>query len=156
MRNCAYLICHIITCISCGSIFQHWQNNDSIKAKKYNREECWMIGNVGEIEKLCKVQQLVLKTLPGLATQFYLEGHQSFEEGCPWWWWCCFCSSTLVQVWIHHVGHLVSYLIHLHVDRLVSHHVDHHNIVSTICEGSESLVEWKSQSIPYGLTDWPG
>ena len=45
-----------------------------------------MIGNVGEIEKLCKVQQqLVLKTLPGLATQFYLEGHQSFEEGRPWW-----------------------------------------------------------------------
>ena len=42
----------------------------------------------------------------------------------------------------------------------VSHHVGHHNVISTLFEGSETLTEWKSESITYGptygLTDWPG
>ena len=36
-----------------------------------------------------------------------------------------------------HVGHHV----HLHV----GHHVGHHNVISTLCEGSETLTEWKSE-----------
>ena len=31
-------------------------------------------------------------------------------------------------------------------------HVGHHNVVSTLCEGSETLAEWKSESMTYKLT----
>ena len=48
-----------------------------------------------------------------------------------------------------HVGHLVhlhvGHLVHLHVGHHVSHHIGHRNIVSTLCEGSEMLTEWKSE-----------
>ena len=32
-------------------------------------------------------------------------------------------------------------------------HVGHHNVISTLCEDSERLLEWKSESITNGLTD---
>ena len=56
-----------------------------------------------------------------------------------------------------HVGHLVHlhvcHHIHLHDGHHVSHHVGHHNVVSTLCEVSETLTEWKSKSMNYGRTD---
>ena len=60
----------------------------------------------------------------------------------------------------YHVGHLVSHLVHLHVGnhvhlhvgRHVGRHVGHCNVVSTLCEVSESLTEWKSESITDGRT----
>ena len=46
-------------------------------------------------------------------------------------------------------GHDVGHLVYLHVG--------HHNVTSTLCEGSETLTEWKSKSVLYlradGLTD---
>ena len=42
--------------------------------------------------------------------------------------------------------------MHLHVGRHVSHHVGHRNVVSTLCEVSETLTEWKSEIITYGRT----
>ena len=42
-----------------------------------------------------------------------------------------------------HVGHHLGNLVHLHV----GHHVGHRNVVSTLCEGSEALSEWKSESV---------
>ena len=44
----------------------------------------------------------------------------------------------------HHVVHLVGQLVHLHVG--------HHNVVSTLCESSDALTEWKSKSMADGLT----
>ena len=41
----------------------------------------------------------------------------------------------------------VNHLVHLHVGHYVSHHVGHHNVVSTLCEGSETLTEWKSEKV---------
>ena len=38
------------------------------------------------------------------------------------------------------------------VCHLVHLHVGHHNVISTLCEGSETLTEWKSESITYGPT----
>ena len=46
-----------------------------------------------------------------------------------------------------HVGHIVR----LNVGYLVHLQVGHHNVISTLCEGSETLLEWKSESI----TDQP-
>ena len=38
----------------------------------------------------------------------------------------------------------------------ISFHVGHYNVISTLCEGSETLTEWKSKSVTYlprdGLT----
>ena len=39
----------------------------------------------------------------------------------------------------HHVGHLVGHLVHLHVG--------YHDVVSTLCEISGTLTEWKSESV---------
>ena len=39
------------------------------------------------------------------------------------------------------------------VDCHVRHHGVHRNVVSTLCEVSEMLTEWKSESITYGHTD---
>ena len=56
-----------------------------------------------------------------------------------------------------HVGHLVHlhvcHHVHLHVGRHVSHHVGHCNVVSTLCEVSETLTEWKSESMTNQRTD---
>ena len=35
----------------------------------------------------------------------------------------------------------------MHVGRRVSHHVGHYNVVSTVCEISETLTEWKFETI---------
>ena len=35
---------------------------------------------------------------------------------------------------------------------IVHLHVGHHNVVSTLFEGSETLTEWKSESVKDGLT----
>ena len=43
--------------------------------------------------------------------------------------------------------------VHLHVGNHVSYHVGHRNVVATLCEVSETLTEWKSESITYGRTD---
>ena len=55
------------------------------------------------------------------------------------------------------VGFHVVHLVHLHVGYHVSHHVGHHHVVSMLCEGSETLTEWKSKSFKnpgsYGRTD---
>ena len=48
----------------------------------------------------------------------------------------------------HHVGHLVGHH--------VSHHVGHHNVVSMLCEVSETLTEWKSETITDGRTATDG
>ena len=53
-----------------------------------------------------------------------------------------------------HVGHLV-YLhvchhVHFHVGGHVHLHVGHHvhlHVVSTLCQGSETLTEWKSPKV---------
>ena len=50
----------------------------------------------------------------------------------------CHCVQLHVS---HHVGHLV-YL-----------NVCQHNIILTLCEGIETLSEWKSESITDGRTD---
>ena len=55
-----------------------------------------------------------------------------------------------------HVGHHVGHLVHLHVGHHVSHHVGHRNVVSTLCEVSETLTEWKSESITYLPTNRRG
>ena len=68
-----------------------------------------------------------------------------------------------------HVGHHVGLLVHLHVGHHVylhvGHHVSHHvghcvsqhvghgNVFSTLCEVSETLTEWKSETMTYGRTD---
>ena len=46
----------------------------------------------------------------------------------------------------------VSQHVHLHVDHHVSHNVGHHDVILTLCEGSEMLTEWKSESVTYGRT----
>ena len=72
-------------------------------------------------------------------------------------------SDNFFVVVSQHVGHyLVVHLVHLyvvhhvhlhfHVGHNVSHHVGHQNVVSTLCEGSETLTIWKSESITYGPT----
>ena len=49
------------------------------------------------------------------------------------------------------VGHIVrlyvGHHVHPHAGHHVSHHVGHHNIMSTLCEGSETLSEWKSEKV---------
>ena len=52
-----------------------------------------------------------------------------------------------------HFGHHVGHLIHLHVGPHVHLHVGHRNVVSTLCEVSETLTEWKSESVTDGLTE---
>ena len=45
-------------------------------------------------------------------------------------------------------------VVHLPVGGHVSHHVGHRNIISTLCEVSGTLAEWKSEeSMIYGLAD---
>ena len=60
----------------------------------------------------------------------------------------------------HHVGHLVhlhvGHHVHLHISHHVGHHVDQHNVVSMLSKVSETLIEWKSESVMNLLTDWPG
>ena len=51
-----------------------------------------------------------------------------------------------------HVSHHVGHLVHLHV----GHHIGHQNVVSTLCEGSETLIEWKSETLMDGWTDGVG
>ena len=46
-----------------------------------------------------------------------------------------------------HVGHLIGYHVHLHVVHHVSHHVGHNSVILTLCEGSETLLEWKSEKV---------
>ena len=44
-------------------------------------------------------------------------------------------------------------IVHLHVGHHFSHHARHHNVVSTLCEVSEALTEWKFESITDLRTD---
>ena len=46
-------------------------------------------------------------------------------------------------------------IVHLHVGHHVSHPVGHHSVIWTLCEGSETLLEWKSEKVwrSYGRTD---
>ena len=41
----------------------------------------------------------------------------------------------------------------LHVGHHVQLHVGHHDIISMLCEGSETLLEWKSESTTDGPTN---
>ena len=50
-----------------------------------------------------------------------------------------------------HVGHLVHLHVGHHAHLHVGHLVSHRNVVSTLCEVSETLTEWKSKSITYLL-----
>ena len=52
-----------------------------------------------------------------------------------------------------HVDRHVGHYVRLHVGHHVSHHVGHHVVVSTLCEVSEMLTKWKSESITYRPTD---
>ena len=61
-----------------------------------------------------------------------------------------FFDSHLVG---HHVVLHVGNHVHLHVGHHVSHHVGHHVVFSTLCEVSEMLTEWKSESSTYRPTD---
>ena len=47
----------------------------------------------------------------------------------------------------HYVHHHVGHDVHLHVDNDVHPHVGHHNVISTLFEGSETLTEWKSKKV---------
>mgnify|MGYP006992752208 CR=1 FL=1 len=49
------------------------------------------------------------------------------------------------------VGHHVGHQVHRHVGHLVSHHVGLWATVSTLCEVSMTLTEWKSKTITDGL-----
>ena len=40
----------------------------------------------------------------------------------------------------------VGHHVHLHFGHDVQLHVGHHNVVSMLCEGSETLTEWKSEN----------
>ena len=55
----------------------------------------------------------------------------------------------------HHISHLVhlhvSYHVHLHVGCHVSHRGGHRNVVSTLCEASETVTEWKSETLTFFL-----
>ena len=42
---------------------------------------------------------------------------------------------------------MVGHHVQLHVGHPVHLHVDHHDVISMLCEGSETLLEWKSESI---------
>ena len=54
---------------------------------------------------------------------------------------------------IFFVGHLVHLHSDHHVHFLVGHHVGQHNVVPTLCKGSETLTEWKYESMTNVLTD---
>ena len=67
-------------------------------------------------------------------------------------------SATMSIVQLHvnlffvgrHIGHLhVGLHVHLHV----SHHVGHSNVHLTLCESSETLTKWKSESVTDQRTD---
>ena len=47
----------------------------------------------------------------------------------------------------HHVGHLVQLHVGHHVHLHVGRHISHRNILSTLCEVSETLTEWKAESV---------
>ena len=59
---------------------------------------------------------------------------------------------TLYKLSFQHVDRHVGHLVHLHV----GHHIGHQNVVSTLCEGSETLIEWKSETLMDGRTDGVG
>ena len=60
----------------------------------------------------------------------------------------------LYTLGFEHVGHLDHLHVGHHVSHHVSHHVGHRNVVSSLCEGSETLTKWKSESVTDdGLTD---
>ena len=52
-----------------------------------------------------------------------------------------------------HIGHHGGHHVHLHVGHHVCNHVGHHNVILMLCEDSERLLEWKSESITDALTD---
>ena len=54
-----------------------------------------------------------------------------------------------------HVGHDVRLHVGYHVHLHIGHHVGHYNVVSTLCEGSETLTGWKSESVTNRRTDRP-
>ena len=54
-------------------------------------------------------------------------------------------SMSATMTWWHHVHLHLGHHVHSHV----GHHVSHQNVISTLCEGSETLTEWKSESITY-------
>ena len=100
---------------------------------------------------------------------------RTFQALFTWFWTCrptcrppclppCRPPFTFVSHHVgHHVGHLVGHLVHLHVGHHVhllvghhvSHHFGHHNVDLTLCEGSEILTEWKSETIMDLPTDRP-
>ena len=53
-------------------------------------------------------------------------------------------TNSLTKLYFHvDVGHHV----HLDVGHHVHLHVSHHRVVSTLCEGLETLTEWKSEKV---------
>ena len=50
-----------------------------------------------------------------------------------------FLSASMSAIFF--VGHHGGHLVYLHADHHVSHHIGHHNVVSTICEVSETLTD---------------
>ena len=52
-----------------------------------------------------------------------------------------------------HIGHLVGHLVHLHVGHHVHLHVGYHDVISSLCEVSETLTEWKYESVTDGRAD---
>ena len=54
------------------------------------------------------------------------------------------CGTTCWPIFF-----VVCHIVHLHTDvhLHVSHHGGHHNVVSTHCEVSETVTEWKSESV---------
>ena len=52
---------------------------------------------------------------------------------------------------IFFVGHHVDHLVRHHVGHLVYYNVGHRDVISMLCEGSETLLEWKYESIMDGL-----
>ena len=65
---------------------------------------------------------------------------------------CWDASKGMIHL---HVGHDVRLHVGYHVHLHIGHHVGHYNVVSTLCEGSETLTGWKSESVTNRRTDRP-
>ena len=82
-------------------------------------------------------------------TQVGYTSHQTATTQCT----LFSCIHQLRFFVCHNVCHLVGHLVHLHVGHHVHRHVGHHgghrNVVSTLYEVSETLTEWKSESVTF-------
>ena len=65
-----------------------------------------------------------------------------------------FCAYINLFFLCFFVGHPVSHLVHLHIGHQVHPHGGHRNVILTLCEVSETMTEWKSETLDDLRTDW--